>query len=85
MNEVLKSRDILKKEGWREGSITGGEHLRRILEMYKELGIETYLEEISPEECGGCTECYRAANETIYKIYTRGKDDEHQRGKEEVQ
>jgi protein-arginine kinase activator protein McsA len=61
----------LRQEGWRETSVSGGEHLRRILKMYEELGIETYLEEISPEEYGGCTECYRASGETIYKIYTR--------------
>jgi hypothetical protein len=42
----------LQKKGWREASVSGGEHLQRILKMYEELGIETYLEEISPEECG---------------------------------
>ena len=59
------------KEGWKVASITGGEHLRRILEMYQELGLETYLEEVSPEECGGCTECYKSGDETIYRIYTK--------------
>jgi multimeric flavodoxin WrbA len=61
----------LQQKGWKQASITGGEHLKRILEIYEELGIEVYIEEISPEECGGCTECYKAANETIYRIYTR--------------
>ena len=62
-----------EKEGWQLASTTGGQHLRRILEMYQELGFETYLEEVSPEECGGCTECYQAGNETIYRIYTKPK------------
>ena len=44
--------------------------------MYHELGIEVYLEEVKPEECEGCTECYKASNETIYRIYTRAKHDE---------
>ena len=60
----------LQQKGWRGASITGGEHLGRILEMYEELGIEVHIEEVSPEECGGCTECYKAGNETIYRIYT---------------
>ena len=61
----------LQKEGWREASVSGGEHLGRILKMYEELGIEVRLEEISPTECGGCTEYYKANGETIYRIYTR--------------
>ena len=43
--------------------------------MYEELGVETYLQEITPEECGGCTECYKAG-ETIYRIYTKSGDGE---------
>ena len=73
----MPTKDELEKEGWRVASITGGEHLRRTLEMYQEVGIETYLEEITPEECGDCTECYKAG-ETIYRIYTRTGDEEAQ-------
>lgn len=69
------TKDELEKEGWKPASITGGEHLRRTLEMYRELGLETYLEEVSPEECGGCTECYTSGDEIIYRIYTRVKDE----------
>ena len=69
----MSTKDELDKEGWRPASITGGQHLRRTLEMYQELGLETYLEEVSPEECGGCTECYKSGSETIYRIYTRAK------------
>ena len=71
----MPTKEVLEKEGWRVASITGGEHLRRTLEMYEELGIETYLEEISPEECGPCTECYKSGDETIYRIYTRTEDE----------
>ena len=33
------------------------------------------LEEISPEECGQCTECYQESDEKIYRVYTRHKKD----------
>jgi multimeric flavodoxin WrbA len=69
----MPTKDELEKEGWKVASITGGEHLRRTLEMYEELGVETYLQEITPEECGGCTECYKAG-ETIHRIYTKAGD-----------
>ena len=71
----MLTKDELEKEGWKAASITGGQHLRRTLEMYQELGLETYLEEVSPEECGGCTECYKSGGEIIYRIYTRAKDE----------
>jgi len=71
---VKKKREELEKEGWRLASTTSGEHLRRILEMYQELGLDVYLEEVTPEECGGCTTCYVAGNETITRIYTRPKE-----------
>ncbi len=76
MNKVVKTKEQLQREGWKAASVTGGDHLRRALDMYHELGIEVYLEEVKPEECEGCTECYKASNETIYRIYTRAKHDE---------
>ncbi len=62
------------REGWQLATITSGEHLKRVLEMYGELGIEVYTEVVTPRECGGCTACYVAGNENIYRIYTRTKD-----------
>lgn len=68
-----KTREELEKEGWRLASTTSGAHLRRILEMYQEIGLDVYLEEVTPEECGGCTICYTVGDETITRIYTRPK------------
>ncbi|MDY6834755.1 MAG: hypothetical protein SVY53_08180 [Chloroflexota bacterium] len=68
--------DSLDREGWKVASISGGEHLKRILAMYAELGVDTFIEEISPDECSGCTECYTKGKETIYRIYTRQKRDD---------
>ena len=76
MENVIKTKEELEREGWQLASTTGGAHLKRNLEMYEELGIEVYLEETKPEECGSCTECYTEGNETAYKIYTRAKNEQ---------
>ena len=34
----MPSQEELEKQGWAPASVTGGEHLRRVLEMYQELG-----------------------------------------------
>lgn len=61
----------LEVEGWRLTATTSGEHLKRTLEMCNELGFEVYTEEVTPEECGGCTICYAEGNEKIFRVYTR--------------
>jgi hypothetical protein len=63
------------KAGWALASITSGEHYRRIIEMYKELGIEIMAEKVDPTTCSGCTRCYAEGNEDIYKIYTKSPAD----------
>ena len=68
---IKKSKQELENEGWTLVSVSGGDHLKRTLEMYEELEFETYLEEVKPEECDGCTACYSAGDEIIYRIYTR--------------
>lgn len=67
---MAKTRVELESEGWREASVTSGGQLERVLAMYRELGIEVHLEEVAPEECDGCTECFQGG-ETIYRLYTR--------------
>ena len=68
-------KEKIEREGWKLASITSGAHLRRIVEMYEELGLDVNLEGVTPEDCGGCTICYIAGNETIYRVYTRRKDE----------
>ena len=60
-------KEKIEREGWKLASTTSGTHLKRIVEMYNELGFEVYLEEVTPEECGGCTKYYVASNETIIR------------------
>jgi len=66
----------MEREGWKLASTSSGADLKRILEMYEELGFDVYTEEVTPEECGGCTICYVAGNETITRIYARPKVEE---------
>ena len=66
----------VQREGWKLASTTSGEHLKRTLEMYDELGFEVYTEEVTPEECGECTICFAEGNETITRVYTRLKAEE---------
>ncbi len=64
-------KEKMEREGWKLASVTSGAHLKRVLDMYEEVGFEVYTEEVTAEECGGCTVCYSAGNETITRIYTR--------------
>ena len=73
----IKTEDELQNEGWTQASLTGGQHLERTVEMYKELGFEVYLAEVDTKDCGQCAVCYESGNETMYRIYTRpGKGDD---------
>lgn len=66
-----KTPEQLKSEGWKPASVSGGQHLQRTLQMYEELGIEVYVEEIDPKTCEGCTACYESGDEKMYRVYTR--------------
>jgi hypothetical protein len=70
------NREEMQKGQWILASISGGAHLERTVEMYKELGLDVYLEEVDPGECRECRVCYEAGNEAMYRIYTRAKDEE---------
>ena len=38
-------KEKIEREGWKLASITSGVHLRRIVGMYEELGLDVSLEE----------------------------------------
>lgn len=75
MEGEFKTKEDLEREGWTFATLTSGLHLKRILEMYEELGIATYLEEVNPETLGDCGECYSADDEMIYRVYSKPLDD----------
>jgi len=60
---------------WEEVAIDSGDHLQRMVEMYKELDFDVYLEEVRPEDVGRCTECYEASGEKLYRVYARRKQE----------
>lgn len=66
-------RDPLEKEvgSWRESVVSGGEHLKRVLDEYGELGFECLLEELGREDVEGCAECFKLAGERMYRVYVR--------------
>jgi hypothetical protein len=70
-NNTPKTQQRLKAEGWKMATITAGTNLDRILEMYRELGIQVYLEELKPGQYKGCTKCFTDSKETIYRVYTK--------------
>jgi hypothetical protein len=70
-DNIPKTQQQLNAEGWKIATVTGYASLDRILEMYRELGIQVYLEKIRPDQCEGCTQCFTESKETIYRIYTR--------------
>lgn len=62
--------------GWEEVAIDSGDHVQRMVEMYKELDFEIYLEEVKPEDVGRCTDCYEASGEKLFRVYTRRKQEQ---------
>ena len=58
---------------WQEVAIDGETHLKRLVDMYEELGFEVRLEEVKPEEVEQCTQCLQERGEKIYRIFVRRK------------
>jgi hypothetical protein len=58
---------------WQEVAVDGETHLKRLVDMYQELGFEIRLEEVKPEEVEQCTQCLQQRGEKIYRVYARHK------------
>ncbi len=56
---------------WREAMISGGDHLYRVVREYGELGFECLLEEADAAAAPGCSGCYKAGGEPLYRLYVR--------------
>ena len=56
---------------WQEVALDGETHLKRLVDMYEELGFEIRLEEAKPEEVEQCTQCLQESGEKIYRVYAR--------------
>jgi hypothetical protein len=58
---------------WQEVALDGETHLKRLVDMYKELDFEVRLEAVKPEEVEHCTQCLQERGERIYRVYARRK------------
>lgn len=56
--------------GWRFAALTGGAEMDRMLEMYRELGIEATAVPVDPASIEGCNTCFEAGA-AVYRVYTR--------------
>ncbi len=73
---LLQEQAEIGEGGWREALISGGDHLSRVLSEYGELGFECLLEELRPEGIEGCSDCFKAGGERMYRLYVRPADNE---------
>lgn len=71
MTEHTNNIKILEEDGWQFVTISGGDHLKHTLEMYRELGIDTRLVEVDPGSCEDCLKCFTSGNEVAYRIYIK--------------
>ena len=58
---------------WQEAAIDGETHLKRLVDMYEDLGFEVRLEEVKPQEAEHCTQCLQKKREKLYPVYARRK------------
>jgi len=56
---------------WQEVAIDGEIHLKRLVDIYEELGLEIRLKEAKPEEVEQCTQCLQESGEKIYRVHAR--------------
>ena len=56
---------------WQEVALDGETHLKRLADMYEDLGFEIRLEEAKPEEVEQCTQCLQESGEKIYRVHAR--------------
>jgi len=56
--------------GWRFAALTGGAEMDRMLEMYREIGIEVTAVQVDPASIEGCRTCFEAGA-PVYRVYTR--------------
>jgi len=56
---------------WGEVAMDSETHLKRLIDMYKELHFEVRVEEVKPQDIEQCTQCLQHTGEKLYRVYTR--------------
>lgn len=65
------------EEGWTRQFVAAEPRLSEAVELYRSLGLEVRLEQISPESLeGDCAVCMEAAPDQFRVIYTRPSSQE---------
>ena len=68
---LLRDKGEIEEGGWREALVSGGDHLKRVLDEYRELQFECLLEELDIDALEGCTECFKSEGKRMYRVYVR--------------
>ncbi len=68
---LMREPAEVEEGGWREAVLSAGDHLKRVLDEYGELGFECMLEELDVEAAEGCTDCFKSGGERLYHLYVR--------------
>jgi hypothetical protein len=68
---LMSEPDEVAGGGWREALVSSGDHLKRVLDEYGELGFVCLLEELDAETAEGCTDCFKSEGEHLYRLYVR--------------
>lgn len=70
----MTREEELKKEGWEKRFTIDEPRLSEMVEEYKEVGFEVFLEPVDPssEECSSCISAFHDRYKTIY---TRPRQD----------
>ncbi len=71
---VVRSPSAEDLSGWKEAMVSSGDHLMRVLEEYGELGFDCLLQEVGEGEVGGCSRCFRADGQPVFRVYVRRRD-----------
>jgi hypothetical protein len=67
----MTREEKLTSEGWEKRTTYDEPRLSEMVELYKELGFETHLEPLNPDEELECAECMKLAPQNYKTIYTR--------------
>jgi hypothetical protein len=68
---LMRESDEVAEGGWREALVSAGDHLKRVLDEYGELGFACLLEELDAETAEGCTDCFKSEGERLFRLYVR--------------
>ncbi len=68
---LIREPGEVAEGGWREAVVSGGDHLKRVLDEYRELQFECLLEELDTDAVEGCAECFKSGGESMYRVYVR--------------